>query len=284
MWQTESRLLSNRIAGLLEGGKFVLETAKAGESDHFGVTSELIHHARRIVDDLERLGGRHGEALPVPAQVLLREFIQYFRKTFERAVEWTGIQGTLTALASFRAEFDFLLADSEVVARSLVDRAFIHLNRSLVMNSDLRRLWREALEAGEPAIEGLGAVHLLSFGVWAFKVSGTGERTDLVMGTPLTDMGPVGKAAEALVLTEWKIVRDSRQARAAFDQAFAQARRYAVGVLGGLELASRRYMVLVSTDRLELPPAREEGSVTYEPVNIAIDPTTPSRARLAKAE
>lgn len=236
------------------------------------------------MDDLERLGGRHGETLPEPAQVRLHEFIQYFRTTFERAAGWTGIQGTLTALASFRAEFDFLLADSEVVARSLVDRAFINLQRSLVVDPGLRRRWQDAFGAGEPACERLGAVHLLGHGVWAFKVTGEGERTDLVMGTSLTDMAAVARAAETLVLTEWKVVRDSRQARAAFDQACVQAQRYAGGVLGSLELASRRYMVLVSTDSLDLPPAREEGSATYEPVNIAIDPSTPSRTRPTKAD
>ncbi len=69
--------------------------------------------------------------------------------------------GTLTALTEFRAEFEYLLADTEALARSLVDRAFIHLQRSLVVDPGLRGRWQKAFGAGEAACERLGAVHLL---------------------------------------------------------------------------------------------------------------------------
>jgi len=279
MLDVEWKHLAHEILGLVEAGRFLVETEKAGEQDHFGVTNEIIRSARRIVDQLDRLAGRYSGSLPTPALTRLREFTQYFRQTFQTADGWPGIQGTLGALASFRTEFEFLLADAEVDARSLVARAFIHLNRSLVANSDLQRLWREAFDRNELACEKLGAVHLLSFGVWAFKVSGAGERTDLVMGTPLTDIATVRRAADVLVLTEWKVVRNPRDVGQAFDQARAQAHRYAVGILGGIELSSRRYAVLVSESALELPAAQEDRGIVYEPVNVAVHPLTPSRGR-----
>jgi hypothetical protein len=48
--------------------------------------------------------------------------------------------------------------------------------------------------------EKLGAAHLLLHGIWAFKVSATGERTDLVPGEKLEITPQVEAASEALVL------------------------------------------------------------------------------------
>jgi hypothetical protein len=62
------------------------------------------------------------------------------------------------------------------------------------------------------------------------------------------------------------------------DTARAQAKRYELGVLGGLELSSRRYLVVVSTGTLKLPPPHQEGIVEYYPVNIAVDPAVPSKS------
>src|SRR5260221_1264020 len=50
-------------------------------------------------------------------------------------------------------------------------------------------------------------------GIWAFKVSATGERTDLVPGEKLEITPQVEAASEALVLTDWKCVRKPGECR-----------------------------------------------------------------------
>jgi hypothetical protein len=89
--------------------------------------------------------------------------------------------------------------------------------------------------------EKLGAAHLLLHGIWAFKVSATGERTDLVLGEKLEITPQVEAASEALVLTEWKCVRKPGELDHKINEAFSQAKIYSVGVLADFELASRRY-------------------------------------------
>jgi hypothetical protein len=112
----------------------VLETAKAGENDHFGVTSELIKHARRIVDDLQRFQAQYAVLLPPRASARLQEFLVYYNNTFQRASGWTGIQGTLTTLASFRAEFQYVVANTEAVAEAWLNGPlFTFSGRSLSM-------------------------------------------------------------------------------------------------------------------------------------------------------
>ena len=57
-----------------------------------------------------------------------------------------------------------------------------------------------------------------------------------------------------------------------------QARLYRSGILGGFEVASTRYLVIVSQDYLEMPSALEDAGVIYECLNIAVTPSTPSKA------
>jgi hypothetical protein len=120
-------------------------------------------------------------------------------------------------------------------------------------------------------------VELLLHGVWAFKASGEGGRTDLVLGTPLLEGNEVLSAANTLVLTEWKVVKDAGETRAKGFEAHEQARLYSTGVLAGFQLSSRRYLVLVSgNDLVSMPVARKEGSVIYEYVDVAVSPIVPS--------
>jgi hypothetical protein len=180
-------------------------------------------------------------------------------------------------LASFRAEFEHLLADREIVTRSLVVRAFTHLQRSIVADEAIKRRWQEAFEYGEISCEQLGACQLLSHGIWAFKTSAKGERTDLVLGVPLEVTDDVRRAADALVLTEWKLVREPRELLTKAEEAYRQAKRYNEGIFGGFELASRKYLILVSRDRLEMPGPLKEKEATYEYRNVAVSLSTPSR-------
>jgi hypothetical protein len=108
----------------------------------------------------------------------------------------------------FRARLDFLIRDSEVEARGLAELAFEQLRRSLIADGDLAQKWDRALDERETSVEKLGAIHLLSFGIGAFKIQGLGSATDLVFGDPLVDdRGILQRVARALVLTEWKVVR-----------------------------------------------------------------------------
>ena len=90
---------------------------------------------------------------------------------------------------------------------SLTERAFEHLNRSIVVDSGLRQRWQAAHDRNEPACEALGGVHLLSHGIWAFKAKGPKAETDLVYQEPPTDIGRIKRSSDGLVLTEWKRFR-----------------------------------------------------------------------------
>jgi hypothetical protein len=72
------------------------------------------------------------------------------------------------------------LSDVQESIRTYSERAFAHLQRSIVADEEIQRKWLCAFGKGEVACEKLGGVDLLSHGIWAFKVDARGARTDLV--------------------------------------------------------------------------------------------------------
>ena len=207
------------------------------------------------------------------AEMRLARFISEHEGYFNGSeLGWPGIVKRAGLLFSIRAELEYLFADRESVIKALASRAFAHLQRSIVVDRRIAESWRSAFKKKEPICEKLGAVHLLLFGIYAFKVDAIGERTDLVFGTP-ANLLEAGRIAEALVLTEWKLVRQPSELGAKIKEARAQADAYAGGSLAGLELSSRRYLLMVSSEVMrDLPSELPGGPVTYEVVNIAVNP------------
>ncbi len=277
MWISKWRATSARILSLVPAGEFFFKTQ---ENDNFGVTPVLLRNAQDIVAGLRDLLSTNGALLPAAAADSLQRLLTEYDDRFGRTAGASGfpaVAGVLPLLISFRAEFEYLLSDTELIARSLVVRALVHLQRSLVADSELAEKWQAAFTKGETACERLGACHLLSHGIWAFKTSAEGERTDLILGTPLEVGDDLLRAVEALVLTEWKMVRNAAETTQKAEAAYQQAKRYAAGILAGFELASRRYLILVSDDHLDLPDSIRDSEITYEYRNIAVSPRTPSK-------
>jgi hypothetical protein len=189
------------------------------------------------------------------------------------------VWAALVMFGAFGTEISFLLSDVQESIGARTERAFEHLQRLIVVDEELRAKWQAAFKAGEIACEKLGGVQLFMHGIWAFKVNAEGERTDLVYQEPMLDFERVEKSAEGLVLTEWKRALPSDDPARCFEEARQQAARYAKGALGGLELASYRYAVVVSEDHVAMPPEAREGNLLYRYVNIAVQPQPPSRHR-----
>jgi hypothetical protein len=277
-WKTEWKALAERIKALLDAGRFFFATFPAWGNDFTGASSELNVSADEIAQALADFQASYASLLPYVAAERLKKFVDSYWQRFAQssATAIPGAQARLTRLAAFRSEMDYLLSDTDAVAQSIVERGFLHLQRSIVADNLVAERWRSAFEAGEPECERLGAVHLLLHGIWAFKASATGERTDLVLGEKLEITPLIEVASEALVLTEWKCVRKPSELDAKSKQAFSQADNYSVGALAGFEMASRRYLVMVSKDRLTMPPAKSSGHTIYEYRNIAVSPSVPS--------
>lgn len=277
-YRTEWDALAARIDGIAAAGDFLISTGQAVGADYYGVIgAQLLPNARRAYLALEAFLSDYRAVLPQRAQTAIADFIAQTRALFasEQATGFQGLQGLVAVLQSVSSEVSHLLADTQYQAYALVERAFAHLKRSIVVDEDLSRKWRSAFETHETHCERLGAVHLLSHGLWGFKASATGAATDLVLGHPVGS--PVGgeASAAALVLTEWKRFLGGSLA-GVLSAARTQAAKYSSGLLGGVELRTHRYIVVVSDEDLAMPQDVVAGDVVYRHVNVAVSPSVPS--------
>ena len=161
----------------------------------------------------------------------------------------------------------------------MTELAFEHLARLLAIDGDTRAKWLKAFESHETHCEQLGAVHLLSHGIWGFKVSSAGSATDLVFGEPLEkQVAAIRRTARALVLTEWKLVRNTDELDAQATKARRQGELYSAGVLHDIVLKSTRYIILVYRKRLQPPDDLRESGVIYRHIVVPVVPDLPSVA------
>jgi hypothetical protein len=280
-WLQEWKAIAVRIDALLQATTFFYQSTARVGADYHGVSnSDIIPACRAIVEDLTTFSKCYETFVPPAAMPLLARVVEQLtnRLTQDRSGGLPGVQGLLVPLSVFRAEFEFHLRDVSAVVRNLVVRAFTHLQRLLIADTSVQAVWEQAYQADEPACERLGAAHLLAHGIWAFKASEAGARTDLVLGTHLVVDAQVESAADGLVLTEWKRVVQPQKTVKKAEEAVRQMRRYSESILAGFELATDRYIVLVSHDSLANMPADfKEAEIMYHHVNVAVAPSVPSR-------
>jgi hypothetical protein len=250
--------------------------------DSFTVGAELVGQSRGILDALGTFRESFAATLPPDARASLDRFLNGRLARLVRSEEWTTgneVKVGPIFLTGLESEISFLLSDTQESIRARSERAFLHLQRLLAVDADVRSKWNAAFEAlrGEEACEKLGGVHLLWHGIFAFKVQADRATTDLVFEESI-DPSVVQRGIEGLVLTEWKIVNDTN-AVSRFDEARRQAELYQRGPLAGSELTGYRYAIAVSRINLPkelVPDDRNIRGVIYRHINIAIEPRLPS--------
>src|ERR1700730_122466 len=232
----EWRALSARIAGIFDSAKFL--DLRTGEPTYWDGNRKaagiaIFENAKSTVESLERF--RDNALLPAQPRDCLNKLLAAWKETngpHGKPVEH-GLLPALTLLASFRAEFEYLISDHEKVTKSLALRAFTHLQSSITADPELRKRWIRAFEDGETACERLGACHLLLHGIWSFKANASGARTDLVLGEPQENWDEARRAAQGLVLTEWKRVTAPDKLEKPASEALREAKIYSAEPLAG---------------------------------------------------
>jgi len=283
-WLTDWRALDSRIQGLINAGTFFFKAQGHSSEDAKSVKKKvLLKGAENIIGELAKFLSDYNSILPVNASQSLERFLN---DPDIKALDFTpsqdgmisaNVQFALTSLSAFCSEFTYLLTDTQAIARRITERAFIHLQRTLMVDSEVQRKWKQAFEEHtEPTCEKLGAIHLLSHGIWAFKAAAIGGQTDLALNEPLPSLSMIESSADALVLTEWKLVKKEKELINKIKEAKKQTENYSKGVLGGIELANYRYLIMVSEKTMKMPDNLIDGIVTYRHINIAVNPAVPS--------
>jgi len=283
-WLQEWQALNARIHGLIDAGSFFYSALENSSSDDKRVREKiLLAGAEKIFKSLNTYLETFQSTFPREALEMLKGFLEQRELSdfnFKPSESETrgSVQFALTSLAVFRSEFSYIIADTQAVALRITERAFAHLQRSIIADDQIREKWLAAFSEGELKCEKLGSLHLLSHGIWAFKAHAERGRTDLILNEPLSDTLMIEKTSTALVLTEWKVVRNENELDAAIRSAYEQTKLYTAGVLSGIELVNYRYLVIVSQRNFRMPADIIEENLTYRHINLPVDPDNPSTA------
>jgi hypothetical protein len=174
------RALSSRIRGLREAGHLHVQYLAVQSGDSHGRSRRLREHCERVLAALKTFRGSFHQVLPPGAVTAIDDFLE---RTGTLTKDTPGgppdalrerVWAALVSLVAFETEMSFLLSDVQASIRARSERAFSHLQRSIVVDENIRARWLKAFKEGEVACEKLGAVHLLLHGIWAFKVDAVG--------------------------------------------------------------------------------------------------------------
>jgi hypothetical protein len=271
-----------RLRNLQSAGELYARFQSYQKEDSYGAVRYLRKQCGSAVDSLLEFRQAFAGTLPPAAVPSLDHFLETsLAKAAQEGSSDThelAVRGALVALAAVEAEVSFILSGRQEQIRTRSERAFMLLQRMITVDDDVRAKSSAALERGEVACERLGSVHLLSQGIFAFKVDAVGARTDLVFPEPPDD-ALLARADVGMVLTEWKVAT-AANAATQFRVAQSEAERYRVGALAGTELTGYRYLVAVSLRELPSSVIADVsvGGVIYRHINIVVAPATPSRA------
>jgi hypothetical protein len=152
-WRQRWQAIAARIDGLVSATELFAGTVQAVDS--WGIQAGvIIPELKSIQNELEAFCAAHASELPEQAVEAVHRFTGI------------GLDGVnplqpnlitlVVPLAILRSEFEYLVRDQHEEARSLTELAFEHLRRSIAVDDDVRRKWREAFESGETSCEHLG--------------------------------------------------------------------------------------------------------------------------------
>lgn len=273
---TAWRAISARIHGLEKAAATHARFLASQSRSPYGADNALQQQCRDILASVEEFHKSSSAYIPSVALSAIDRFMADGGKQIREntASDATLVRTTIVKLLAFESEMTYCLDSPTERIRSVSEVAFMHLQRLIVADGEYREKWQDAFIQRETRCEMLGALHLLWHGIWAFKVDATGGKTDLVYQEP-PDVGSA-PAALGMILTEWK--RAVGDVDAAYAAAREQAAIYSGGILAGLELATHRYLVVVTEKQTQPPADMIKDAIIYRHINIAVNPEPPSVA------
>ena len=281
--------IRSHIVGLRNSAAVYADFNAGSKNDMFGSHKILGKHCQEIWEIIKKFMENHQVDIPQSAAERIQKFdvtlINSLSDETNREVYAQAMRSAVIGLISLEATISFLLEDEQENIRRRSELAFTHLQRSIAVDETIRKKWDKAFCEGEVNCEKLGAIFLLQHGIFAFKINSEGARTDLVYAE--VNLNKETENVGGLIVTEWKKISENKEAKAKFREAVEQLKAYSEGPLSGLELRSRRYVILLS--ETELSGAQKPDDIVDESgllircINLSINPETPSRAAKIRA-
>src|SRR5664279_4700655 len=132
MWTTRWNRISSRIRGLRATTKLLFDGCVVNQWDHLGPSNlHIIPEAKEILQSIEDFHRDFRDLVPASARVALDTFFSAQQGVFDKPSGLGGVMGVAIALATIQEAIDFHLTGADSVGRSITERAFEHLQRSI---------------------------------------------------------------------------------------------------------------------------------------------------------
>ncbi|MDP2316535.1 MAG: hypothetical protein Q8P41_26820 [Pseudomonadota bacterium] len=184
-----------RARAVIEAVRFHL----ASHTSYYGTGNYLMTEVEKSRAEIRKIHERRALSPKVTSCIERRDGLEWVKPSNAPR----DVAHVASLLAGYTAELEYHLRDHDTVWASQVERAFLHLNHTLFVDKCVRARWSRAFVQREEECEKLGALHLLSHGIWAFKAHGLRERTDLILGTRIVNPSTrARRAVDVLTRTE----------------------------------------------------------------------------------
>jgi len=266
--------LSNRIKNLCAAGHSLVLRDK----EIYGAGDYLRGESVLTIEAITKFRKDFGGSLPISAIQQIDAFLQSrpVQALRDKATSTRGLHSGLVALEAFEGAVTFSLSGRQEVMLARSELALMHLQRLIAADPDVQGKWQRTYEEKrEEECERLGAAHLLSHGIFAFKAESERGITDLIFPERQIELTQLQRSVAGCVLTEWKKVTQDNVCEK-LDEAREQAEIYKGGVLAALELVGDRYLIAVSEKMLSLPVDFEQDGILYRHINVAVKPGSAS--------
>lgn len=284
-------IISARIKGLAQAANLYAYFQAKNSGDGVSLSEILISESLDVQSALQQFVDAFSKSLPDEVASRIKtvlgraEFGELHSKngSVTSDVKISRMKNAVLRLVTLDSAISFLLRDNQEFLKRRSELAFLHLQRSIWVDEDIREKWVGAFEKNEVNCERLGSLALLQHGIFAFKVDASKARTDLVFGEKKLDdsSAEIANAVSGFVLTEWKMVKEETQIDKVIDAAKKQIALYEDGPLLHFELAAVRYIVLVSEKKLSKenfsPSIDIQEGKKIRIINIAVNPDVPSK-------
>lgn len=286
---SEWNILSKRILGFLKVIEFSYNSFNKNPDGNSTANQRIINNGKSIFESLTTFQENYENTLPKNVNDEIRCFLEqegsYFKgEDLSATLKNERVAMFAIIFSLLESKISYYMKNNQVYIHKAVEIAFSHLQRMLEVDKEMQEKWSSA--KGEINFEMFGALHLLSHKIYAFKADSKTQKTDLIFQSldertkHEEEIQRLKDSVEGLVLTEWKVVNSQNELENQINIAKNQASIYSTESLSSLELASCRYLIMVSEKHLVIPKRFQEfteNAILYRVVNIVYRPNSPSK-------
>ena len=192
-----------RIEGLTAAMQLHAALLGVRDSDSFNTGGYLGAQYRGALLSIQSFGERFRGELPAAVTAAIDGFVKEKGDIFKEAAEgpdvkYERLRAAVVLLPALTTQISHLLRDGQPLILARSELAFAHLQRLIAADPEIQKKWQATFKAGEVKCEKLGAAHLLSHGIWAFKVSAAKGITDLIFqDMPVTEAPEIRRRLSA---------------------------------------------------------------------------------------